>query len=69
MAVSAREARQVIQTLKVDVGGLTGGPIEMSPQDHYGPSYWRLYGWNESAKKMEPKGDWLKKTALKFPVQ
>jgi branched-chain amino acid transport system substrate-binding protein len=66
---SREKLDHVIQTLKVDVSGLTGGPIEMSPQDHYGPSYWRLYGWNESAKKMEPKGDWLKKTALKFPVQ
>jgi branched-chain amino acid transport system substrate-binding protein len=66
---SREKLDNVIQTLKVDVGGLSGGPIEMSPQDHYGPSYWRLYGWNESARKMEPKGDWLKKTALKFPVQ
>ena len=66
---SREKLDNVIQTLKVDVSGLTGGPIEMSPQDHYGPSYWRLYVWNESAKKMEPKGDWLKKTALKFPVQ
>jgi branched-chain amino acid transport system substrate-binding protein len=66
---SREKLDNVIQTLKVDVGGLTGGPIEMSPQDHYGPSYWRLYVWNESAKKMEPKSDWLKKTALKFPLQ
>jgi branched-chain amino acid transport system substrate-binding protein len=66
---SREKLDKVIQTLKVDVSGLTGGPIEMSPQDHYGPSYWRLYVWNESAKKMEPKGDWLKKTTLKFPVQ
>ena len=66
---SREKLDNVIQTLKVDVSGLTGGPIEMSPQDHYGPSYWRLYVWNESAKKMEPKGDWLKKTALRFPVQ
>ena len=66
---SREKLDNVIQTLKVDVSGLTGGPIEMSPQDHYGPSYWRLYVWNESAKKMEPKGDWLKKTELKFPVQ
>jgi branched-chain amino acid transport system substrate-binding protein len=66
---SREKLDNVIQTLKVDVSGLTGGPIEMSPQDHYGPSYWRLYVWNESAKKMEPKGDWLKKTSLKFPVQ
>ena len=66
---SREKLDNVIQTLKVDVSGLTGGLIEMSPQDHYGPSYWRLYVWNESAKKMEAKGDWLKKTALKFPVQ
>ena len=36
---------KAIQTLKVDMGGLTGGPIEMSATDHYGPSYWRLYAW------------------------
>jgi branched-chain amino acid transport system substrate-binding protein len=66
---SREKLDNAIQTLKVDVGGLSGGPIEMSPQDHYGPSYWRLYVWNESAKKMEPKGDWLKKTTLKFPGQ
>ena len=66
---SREKLDKVIQTLKVDVGGLTGGPIEMFPQDHYGPSYWRLYVWNDSARKMEAKGDWLKKTALKFPLQ
>ncbi len=66
---SREKLDSVIQTLKVDVGALTGGPIEMSAQDHYGPSYWRLYVWNDGAKKMEPKSEWLKKTALKFPVQ
>jgi branched-chain amino acid transport system substrate-binding protein len=60
---------QSIQHVKVDANGLTGGPIEMAPQDHYGPSYWRLYQWNESARRMEPKSDWVKKTGLKFPVQ
>ena len=50
----------IIQTLKVDMGGLTGGPIEMSPTDHYGPSYWRLYVWDTKSNAMEPKSDWLK---------
>jgi ABC-type branched-subunit amino acid transport system substrate-binding protein len=36
------QLNKVMQTLKVDMGGLTGGPIEMSPGDGYGPSYWRL---------------------------
>jgi len=60
---------QTMQKLEVDVTGLTGGPIVMSPGDGYGPSYWRLYAWNETSKSMEPKSDWLKKTSLKFPLQ
>jgi branched-chain amino acid transport system substrate-binding protein len=54
---------KTIQTLKVDMTGLTGGPIEMSPEDHYGPSYWRLYAWNAKTNSMEPKSDWVKKDA------
>jgi len=65
---SREKLNKVIETLKVNVGGLTGGPIEMTPNDHYGPSYWKLYIWNEKTKSMDSKGDWLKKTALKFPA-
>ena len=53
----------IVQKLKVDMAGLTGGPIEMSASDHYGPSYWRLYVWNPSSNAMDPKSDWLKKDA------
>ncbi len=52
-----------IQKLKVDMGGLTGGPIEMSATDHFGPSYWRLYAWNPKTDAMEPKSGWVKKDA------
>jgi branched-chain amino acid transport system substrate-binding protein len=55
-----------IQTLKVDMGGLTGGPIEMSATDHYGPSYWRLYAWDAKDNAMEPKGAWVKKSSQGF---
>ena len=54
---------KTIQTLKVDMQGLSGGPTEMSPGDHYGPSYWRMYVWDAKANKMVPKSDWLKKEA------
>jgi branched-chain amino acid transport system substrate-binding protein len=60
---------KVIQTLKVDIPGLSGVPIEMSQNNGYGPSYWRLYVWNDKDKRMDPKSDWLKKSALKFPLQ
>jgi len=52
---------KTIQSLKVDIGGLSGGPIEMSATDHYGPSYWRMYIWDAKANKLEPQSDWLKK--------
>jgi hypothetical protein len=51
----------VMQTLRVDMGGLTGGPIEMSPGDGYGASYWRLYAWNAASNSMGPKSNWVKK--------
>jgi branched-chain amino acid transport system substrate-binding protein len=58
---------KTIQTLKVDTQGLTGGPIEMSPEDHYGPTYWRLYRWEQT--KLVPVGDWQREKALAFPSQ
>jgi branched-chain amino acid transport system substrate-binding protein len=58
---------KTIQALKVDTQGLTGGPIEMSPEDHYGPTYWRLYRWEET--KLVPVGDWQREKALAFPSQ
>jgi branched-chain amino acid transport system substrate-binding protein len=57
---------KAIQTLKVDMGGLSGGPIEMTPTDHYGPSYWRLYVWDAKSNTMQPKSDWLKKDATGY---
>ena len=56
---------KTIQNLKVETDGLSGGAIEMSPSDHYGPSYWRLYRWEQS--KLVAVGSWHKKVALKFP--
>jgi ABC-type branched-subunit amino acid transport system substrate-binding protein len=57
---------KVIQTLKVDMGGLTGGPIQMSASDHYGPTYWRLYAWNAKTNEMDPKSGWVKKDAAGY---
>jgi branched-chain amino acid transport system substrate-binding protein len=54
---------KVLQTLKVDTDGLSGGPIQMSPQDHYGPTYWKLYRWDD--KQLAGVGNWLKKDSIK----
>jgi branched-chain amino acid transport system substrate-binding protein len=58
---------KAMQSLKVDTQGLTGGPIVMSASDHYGPTYWRLYRWEQS--KLVAVGDWQGEKALAFPAQ
>ncbi len=58
---------KAMETVKLDTKGLTGGPIEMSGDNHYGPTYWRLYHWEKD--KLVGVGDWLKKTDLTFPVK
>jgi branched-chain amino acid transport system substrate-binding protein len=58
---------KAIQTVKLDTQGLTGGPIEMTADDHYGPSYWRLYRWEQD--KLVAVGDWRQEKALVFPTQ
>jgi len=58
---------KALQQIKLDTQGLTGGAIEMSAGDHYGPSYWRLYRWESS--ELKPVGDWARKDKLEFPAQ
>ena len=58
---------KAIQGVKLDTKGLTGGPIEMSADNHYGPTYWRLYHWEKD--KLVGVGDWLKETDLAFPTK
>jgi len=58
---------EVMQHLTVKTDGLTGGDIEMTPTNHYGPSYWRLYHWD--GKNLVAVGGWLRKEALAFPAQ
>lgn len=58
-----------IETLEVDTGGLTGGPIKMSENDHYGTSYWLLSKWDPDANKLVPVGDWVANDGLKYKAE
>lgn len=58
---------KALQQVKLDTQGLTGGAIEMSADDHYGPSYWRLYKWDNN--ELKPVGNWARKDKLEFPAQ
>jgi len=58
---------KTMQTLSVETEGLSGGSIQMSGQDHYGPTYWRLYRWDND--RLVGVGEWLKKLGLKSSVK
>jgi ABC-type branched-subunit amino acid transport system substrate-binding protein len=48
----------VLELIKVDMGALMGGPIQFSPTDHYGTTWWRVYQYNAGNKKFEPVSEW-----------
>ena len=56
-----------LQETSVETGGLTGGPITFSGDDHYGTSYWRLYKWDGT--NLVAVGDWLAKDGLDFDIE
>ena len=49
----------VLQNIKVNMGSLMGGPIQITPNDHYGTSWWRVFQYNANSKKFLPVSDWL----------
>ena len=50
--------QEALSNLKVDMGGLTGAPIQFTKNDHYGPTTYLLTHYNKSKDKMEPVGNW-----------
>ena len=39
--------------------GLMGGPIRFTPENHYGPTWWKAYRWNEDKKALVSSTDWF----------
>ena len=53
-----RAAKWLAGGLVVEMGSLMGGPIQFSPKDHYGTSWWRVYQYDANAKKFQAVSDW-----------
>ncbi|MFT3732968.1 MAG: ABC transporter substrate-binding protein [Hyphomicrobium sp.] len=49
-----------LEKVDVDTNGLTGVPIRLTPQDHYGESAYRLTKLDNVTRHFTPVGDWLK---------
>jgi branched-chain amino acid transport system substrate-binding protein len=48
----------VLENIKVEMGSLMGGPVQFSPKDHYGTTWWRVYQYDVNGKKFQPISDW-----------
>jgi branched-chain amino acid transport system substrate-binding protein len=49
----------VLENIKVDMGALMGGPVQFTPKDHYGTTWWRVYQYDTKEKKFLAASDWL----------
>jgi branched-chain amino acid transport system substrate-binding protein len=48
----------VIENIKVDMGALMGGPVQFTPKDHYGTTWWRVFQYDAKGKKFLPVSEW-----------
>jgi branched-chain amino acid transport system substrate-binding protein len=55
---TGEQLNTVLEHLTVNTGALMGGPIQFTPEDHYGKSWWRVYQFETASKKFLPASDW-----------
>ena len=48
----------VLENIKVDMGSMMGGPVQFSPKDHYGTTWWRVFEYATAKKQFLPVSDW-----------
>jgi branched-chain amino acid transport system substrate-binding protein len=48
-----------LENIRVDMGSLMGGPVQFTPKDHYGTSWWRVFQYNAKDKKFLAASEWL----------
>ena len=63
---TAEKLNETLENLNVNTGGLTGGPIVFTKDNHYGPSFWRLYKWNNASRKLDPVSEWVRRDGIEF---
>jgi branched-chain amino acid transport system substrate-binding protein len=49
----------VLENIKVDMGSLMGGPVQFTPKDHYGTTWWRVFQYDAKEKKFLSASEWL----------
>jgi len=58
---SREKVAQALSTVSVDTKGLRGGPIEMTPDNHYRKTtYYKVYRWDSAKSAIVSVGGWSK---------
>jgi branched-chain amino acid transport system substrate-binding protein len=55
---TSEKFQQALDNTKLDTGGLTGGPIQFTKDDHYGPTTYMLVHYDRAKDAMVPSGGW-----------
>ena len=55
---TGEKLNSVLETIKEDMGALMGGPIQFSPKDHYGTTWWQVSKYNVTEKHFLPAAEW-----------
>lgn len=50
--------QEALTQTKLDMGGLTGAPIQFTKEDHYGPTTWLLVQYDRAKDKLVPRAGW-----------
>jgi len=48
-----------LEHIDLDTRGLMGGAVRFTPEDHYGPTWWKAYRWNDTKKALTSMTDWF----------
>lgn len=61
---------EALRGISVDTGGLTGGPIAYTADDHQGTSWWKLYKYEPAAGKFKAVSGWVEAPSkLQYTVE
>lgn len=67
---SGENLDKALTGISVNTGGLTGGPIAYTAEDHQGTSWWKLYKYEPAAGKFKAVSDWVEAPSkLQYTVE
>jgi hypothetical protein len=67
--LSGEKLNRILGDITVDVGGLLGGPIKFTPNDHYGTTWYRVFKYDGKVKDYRIASGWKEQTSMLQPLK